>query len=307
MARQVGSRDLGRSGQQDEGDLEARALAKWAEGRANLHLGLHREAEVALEAAVELFASAGDRAGVARALVSLALERVGSGRFDEAIAMLYEAERDLTGADAARAAGQRALALQRAGRVIDAREDFDRAVAAFESAGMEVEAAVVKQNRALVHAYRGELDEADDDLEAAARIFALHDQPIRNAEVLHNQGFVAARRGDLPRALSLFDQAQRCAGELGALRPEMLVDRVEVCLQAGLSQEGRALAEAAVGVLEDAGFTADVPEACLLAARGCEQDGDPSAAKDWALRAVELFGDQERALLCTLPLCRGLS
>jgi tetratricopeptide (TPR) repeat protein len=294
LARQVGSHDLGRSGQQDEGDLEARALAKWAEGRANLHLGLHREAEVALEAAVELFASAGDRAGVARALVSLALERVGSGRFDEAIAMLYEAERDLTGADAARAAGQRALALQRAGRVIDAREDFDRAVAAFESAGMEVEAAVVKQNRALVHAYRGELDEADEDLEAAARIFALHDQPIRNAEVLHNQGFVAARRGDLPRALSLFDQAQRSAGELGALRPEMLVDRVEVCLQAGLSQEGRALAEAAVGVLEDAGFTADVPEACLLAARGCEQDGDPSAARDWALRAVELFGDQER-------------
>jgi hypothetical protein len=49
-----------------------------------------------------------------------------------------------------------------------------------------------------------------------------------------------------------------------------------------------------VGILEDAGFTADVPEACLLAARGCEQDGDQSAARNWALRAVELFGDQER-------------
>ena len=294
LARQVGSRELGHGGHEDEGALGARALAKWAEGRANLHLGLHREAEVALEAAVELFASVGDREGVARALVSLALERVGSGRFDEAIAMLHEAEGDLTGADAARAAGQRALALQRAGRVIDAREDFDRAVVAFETAGMEVEAAVVKQNRALVHAYRGELDEADQDLEAAARIFVLHAQPIRNAEVLHNQGFVAARRGDLPRALSLFDQAQRRSAELGALRPEMLVDRVEVCLQAGLSHEGRALAEAAVGILEDAGFTADAPEACLLAARGCEQDGDPAAARGWALRAVELFGDQER-------------
>jgi hypothetical protein len=80
----------------------------------------------------------------------------------------------------------------------------------------------------------------------------------------------------------------------------MLVDRVEVCLQAGLGQEGRALAEAAVGVLEEAGFSADVPEACLLAARGCEQDGDPSAARDWALRAVELFGDQQRARWETL-------
>ena len=191
-------------GQPDGGGLQARALAKWAIGRASLHLGLHREAEVALEAAVELFASAGDRPGAARAMVSLALERVDAGRFDEAIAMLYKAEGDLTGADAARAAGQRALALQRAGRVIDAREDFDRAVDAFESAGMEVEAAVVKQNRALVHAYRGELDEADEDLEAAARTFGRLGQPIRNAEVLHNQGFVAARRGDLPRALSLF-------------------------------------------------------------------------------------------------------
>ena len=229
-----------------------------------------------------------------RALISLAQERIDAGRFDEAIAVLNEAESGLTGADGALVAAQRALALQRAGRVIDARDDFDRAVEAFETAGMEVEAAVVKQNRAFVHAYRGELDEADEDLDAAARIFSRHGQPIRNAEVLHNQGFVAARRGDLPRALSLFDEAQRCAAELGALRPEMLVDRVEVCLQAGLSHEGRALAEAAVGVLEEAGFTADVPEACLLAARGCEQDGDPSAARDWALRAVELFRDQQR-------------
>ncbi len=294
LAQQVESQQLAGWGKQQEGDLALRALAKWAEGRANLHLGLHREAEVALEAAVGLFASAGDRPAAARAMVSLALERVDAGRFDEAIAMLYEAERDLSGADAARAAGQRALALQRSGRVVDARDDFDRAVEALETAGMEVEAAVVRQNRALVHAYRGELDEADEDLEAAARIFALRGQPIRNAEVLHNQGFVAARRGDLPRALSLFDQAQRRAAELGALRPEMLVDRVEVCLQAGLGQEGRALAEAAVVILEEKGFTADVPEACLLATRGCEQDGDPHAAREWARRAVKLFVEQQR-------------
>ena len=294
LAQQVESQHAEGLGQPDDGGLQVRALAKWAIGRASRHLGMHREAKAALEAAVELFASAGDRPAAARALVSLAVERVDAGRFDEAIAMLHEAERDLTGADAARAAVQRALVLQRAGRVIDARDDFDRAVEAFETAGMEVEAAVVVQNRALVHAYRGELDEADEDLAAAARIFSERGQPIRNAEVLHNQGFVAARRGDLPRALSLFDQAQRRAAELGALRPEMLVDRVEVCLQAGLSQEGRALAEAAVRALEEAGFTADVPEACLLAARGCEQDGDPSEARAWALRAVALFGDQQR-------------
>lgn len=280
--------------QHDNVNLRARGLAAWARGRASRHLGLHREAEVALEAAVGLLASSGDRPAAARASVSLALERIDAGRFDEAIAILQAAEKDLTGADAARAAAQRALALQRAGRVIDALADWDRAVNAFEAAGMEVEVAKAKQNRALVHAYRGELETADEDLEAAARIYSRHDEPIRGAEVLHNQGFVAARRGDLPRALALFDRAQRRAAELGALRPEMLVDRVEVCLQAGLSGEGRALAEAAVSVLEEAGFSADVPEACLLAARGCEQDGDPSVAREWALRAVTLFGAQQR-------------
>ena len=179
---------------QDDVGLQVLALAKWAKGRANRHLGLRREAEVALEEAVGLFASAGDQPGLARALIALAQERIDAGRFDEAISVLYEAENDLAGADKALVAAQRALALQRAGRVMDAREDFDRAIDAFESAGMEVEAAVVKQNRALVHAYRGELDEADEDLDAAAKVFARRAQPIRNAEVLHNQGFVAARR-----------------------------------------------------------------------------------------------------------------
>ena len=74
----------------------------------------------------------------------------------------------------------------------------------------------------------------------------------------------------------------------------MLVDRVEVTLQAGLAEEGRALAEAAVRLLEEAGFAADVPEACLLAARACEQEGDPAAAREWRRRALTLFEGQGR-------------
>ena len=52
---------------QDDIGLRSLALAEWAKGRANRHLGLHREAEVALEAAVRLFASAGDQTALARA------------------------------------------------------------------------------------------------------------------------------------------------------------------------------------------------------------------------------------------------
>jgi tetratricopeptide (TPR) repeat protein len=249
---------------------------------------------VALEAAVQLLGASGDRVAAARASVSLSTERIDAGRFDEAIALLDTAAKDLSGGDAARAAAQRALVLQRSGRVIDTVEDWDRAVKAFEAASMPVQAAMARQNRGLVQAYRGELVAAEEDLAAAAAAFSLHGEDIRGAEVLHDRGFVAARRGDLPGALALFDRAQSRAAELGALRPEMLVDRVEVSLRAGLSAEGRALAEAAVRALEEAGFAPDVPEACLLAARACEQDGDPEASAEWARRAVALFRSQRR-------------
>ena len=61
LAQEVESEHLDSSAQQNAGHLEALGLAKWAIGRASLHLGRHREAEVALKAAVELFVAAGDR------------------------------------------------------------------------------------------------------------------------------------------------------------------------------------------------------------------------------------------------------
>jgi tetratricopeptide (TPR) repeat protein len=277
-----------------EVSLLSQGLAVWARGRATRHLGRYREAQGLMEEAVALLGRSGDRSATARASVHLALERIDAGRFDEAVALLDVAAKDLSGTDAARAAVQRALALQRGGRIVDAKEDWDRALRAFSAAGLAVEAAICRESRGLVHAYRGELARAEADLAAAEKTFTRHGEHIRAVEAVHNRGFVAARRGDLPKALLLFDQAQSRASELGALRPAMLVDRVEVCLQAGLAAEARALAEAAVVVLEQSGLGADVPEVCLLAARACEQDGDPASAAEWARRAVELFGVQRR-------------
>lgn len=272
----------------------ARGLAAWARGRANRLLGRNREAQAALESAVALLARSGDRRLAASASVRLALERIDAGRIDDAIDLLDGVAGDLSGTEMARAAAQRALALQRGGRVVDATEGWDAAVEAFGRAGMAVEAAVCRESRGLVLAYRGELELAEADLVAAEATFTRCGDHVRAAEAVHNRGFVAARQGDLPRALSFFDQAQSRAAELGALRPAMLVDRVEVCLQAGLVAEARALAEEAVGLLDQAGLGADVPEACLLAARACEHDGDPVASARWAGRAEELFEAQRR-------------
>lgn len=275
-------------------DLLAAGTAAWARGMALAQLGRRRPAAETLEAAVALLGGAGDVRAAARASVSLAFQHIGAGRFDDAVALLQEAAPLLVGAEAARAEFQLALALQRAGRVADAVETWDRVVKALSAADLPVLAAKARHNRGLVHAYRGELAEAEADLVAAGQSYMAEGEAIRAAEVLHNLGFVALRGGDLPRALRLFDEAQSRLRQLGVLRPEALVDRVEAALDAGLVTEGRPLAQAAVAALEEQGFEADVPEACLLAARACEEDGDPAAALAWATRAQRLFEAQGR-------------
>lgn len=269
-------------------------LAYWARGRASRHLGRRMEAGAALRLAVETLSRCGAVEDSARAAVSLALERIDAGCFDEAIRLLDGASAHLDGTERARLLIQKGLALQRSGRSADAVECWDEAVTVSAEAGAPVEAAIARQNRGIVRTYRGDLDGAEDDLRVAREAFASAGHAIRAMEATHNLGFVAARRGDLPRALALFDEAQAEAGRLGSVRPQALLDRVEVTLNAGLTAEARILAESTVRILERDGFDADVPEACLLAAGACEQDDDLDGSAAWAARAAELFEMQER-------------
>ncbi|HWE55216.1 MAG TPA: CHAT domain-containing tetratricopeptide repeat protein [Acidimicrobiales bacterium] len=266
----------------------------WARGRAARQLGRLGEAGPDLRAAVDLLESAGDTRGASEASVALALERIDAGQFDEAIALIERAGPWLNQRERARALIQKGLALQRSGREIDALDCWNTAADACTAAGMIVEAGVARQNRGIVQAYRGDFEQAEVDLQAAAEVFAAEGQDIRAMEAEHNLGFVAALRGDVPTALARFDAAQARAGRLGVLRPQALVDRVQVTLDAGLVAEGRALSESAVELLQKGGFDADVPEAALLAARSCELDGDMGAAARWAARAGEWFEQQHR-------------
>lgn len=268
--------------------------AEWVRGRALRQLGRNQQASVHLEAAVRALGLAGEDELAAQASVSLALERIDEARFDEAIDLLDRAVANLSGDDSARALAQKALALQRADRSRDAVVAWDEAVSRFEAAGMATEAGVARQNRGLVRIYRGDLAGAEADLSQAEQTFRAAGLDIRALEAVHNLGLVYAHRGDLPRAFELFDAAQAEAGRLGTIRPQALVDRAQVALDAGLVPEGRTLAEMAVERLEAAGFQADVPEACLLAARAAEMDGDPPAAARWARRAVALLDEQGR-------------
>jgi tetratricopeptide (TPR) repeat protein len=271
-----------------------RGLAGLARGRAAKHLGDQHQAEVSLAESMELLSGSGDADSWGRAAVSLASARVDAGRLSEALDLLDQVAPHLTGFSLARAALQRALAEYRIGHIVESIGSWDQCEALCGEMGLVVEQAVARQNRGIVQVYRGDLDAAESDLRAAGDTFAAEGHGIRHLEVVHNLGFVAARRGDLPRALELFDRAQEMASHLGVIRPQALIDRVEVNLDAGLVSEARSLAEAAVKLLERAGLDAYVPEGCLLAARACEQDGDDQGAARWAASALSLFEAQHR-------------
>ena len=301
------AQDFGSWPQDSPTEMVAKGVAAWAAGRAERHLGHYKQAAACLGTAVTLLFEGGDTSAGAKASVHLALAQIDAGQFDEAIALLSRADGQLSGVDKARVAAQRALALQRGGRSTDALQDWGRALEMFEAADMVVLAAACLESRGLVHAYRGELAQAESDISAARLSFSVQGEQIRAVEALHNLGFVAARRGDLPAALALFDQAQSQAAELGVVRPAALVDRVEVCLQAGLYAEACKLAVEVVRLLEREGLGADVPEACLLAARACEQDDDYPAAVEWARQAALLFEAQNRPRWALLARHAALS
>jgi tetratricopeptide (TPR) repeat protein len=290
-----------------DGDPTTEARVRWARGRALRGLGRRREAVAELEAAAGILHGVSAELW-ARVAVVLALDRMDEARFEEALELLEAATHHLEGGEVARALAQKALVLQRADRSGDALAVWDRLVEDFGRAGMPVEKAAAQANRGLVRLYRNELGGAEADLRSALAVFRAQGQDIRATDTIHNLGLVAGRRGDLPRAFELIDEAQAAAARLGAYRPQALVDRVQLALDAGLVAEARHLSETAVARLEEGRFDADVPEACLLAARACHLDGDPAAAMDWAQRAEAGFETQGRsrwALLAQLATLRA--
>jgi tetratricopeptide (TPR) repeat protein len=93
----------------------------------------------------------------------------------------------------------------------------------------------------LVHLDVGEVDRAERALEEARRIFEAEGQELEAAQAVHDQGYVAFCRGDLPRALRLYDKAEKFSSNGGELRVEieMAQDRCQALLAAGLPDEAR--------------------------------------------------------------------
>lgn len=289
----------------------ARALAATALGHARTDAGAASAAHRALGmAALELddaptavrhlerAVRAGRRGGPQReaeARMSLALALVAGGATQRALAQAERAVHVEGAPDRGALHLQRAIILERLGRLDEALGEYRRALAGFRRRGDRNGEARVLCDRGVLQTYRGRLDAAEADLRLAGALCQELGLALMTASVEQNLGFVAAQRGDVPAALAAYERAQAQFATVGGTRYALLeLDRGQLLLATGLVREARESADRALRTLERTGMDAEVAEVLL-------QRGDVALAeRDWARaaeageRALQAFTAQRR-------------
>jgi len=276
-------------------DAAAVAVSLRAQSLADQALGRTKEALAAGRAAVRAATRSGQANVEAEARMSLAFVLLERGQVPSALAEADRAAGMVTGLLGARVATQRALVLQRAGRHREALAGYAAALPVLRRAGDSTWEARLRNNRGLVHAYHGSLRDAEADLRRAMDLYERSGAELLVAGSLWNLGFVAARQGDVPTALQHYDEANELYRKLGQPMPQLLIDRAEVLLGAGVFDEARWTAERAVRELADAALSSYLAEAYLQLAQAALATGDVAAGRQAAGRAAQLFTRQERA------------
>ena len=243
---------------------------------------------------VELAVSGGLPLRAAQARMSLSLTLLYDGESEEALREATLAEPDLPSADRARLMLQRALILQRLGRLEEALEGYRRALPRLRRTGNPADEARLLMNRGMAHTFRGDLRAAESDLRRSAELFEQLGLVLYAAKARHNLGFVAARKGDIPSALRWYDSAEADYRRLGVSRAIGLMDRCETLLSVRLVPEALATAEAAVKELEASGMKADLAQARLLLAQAVLLEGDAPRSAEIAALARDSFLEQDR-------------
>ena len=303
-ARRLASEAMAAADQAE--DPEAVAVAQWALGVAAWTKEELVEARSHLVRAVEVADASGLVTRAAQARTSLLLVLASLGELTEALGQADLAGGVLSGAEAARLAGQRAIVLHRLGRHDEALVGYRRALAGVRRWGDREREARLLSNRGVLHAHRGDYRAATADLLAAERLHVELGRELSAAEVRHNLGFVASRRGDVPEALRWFDLAEAQLGAHGVSRPSRLLDRCETLLAVRLVTEARQVATAAIAGVEATGAAMDLAEARLLLAQAALLDDDPAEAGVQAALAYEAFVGQQRPGWAALARYAGL-
>jgi CHAT domain-containing protein len=275
-------------------DLETRSAASRALGLAAIELGDADEAVAHLRRAVAFASEGGLTARCGEARMSLSWALTLQGTIAEALVEADRAVPLLEGAARARMQSQRALILQRLGRLDDALADYRRPLATFRRVGDLLWEARLLCNRGVLQVYRGALSAAEADFRRAEELHEANGQALAATQVRHNFGWVAARRGDVPLALEWYDRVEAEYRAHGVPLALLFMDRCEVLLSARLAVEARANALAAVAELSAAGMGSDLAEARLLAAHAELLCASVADARGHADQADHAFSRQHR-------------
>jgi tetratricopeptide (TPR) repeat protein len=241
------------------------------------------------------------RAGQARAsLLPLLVEK---GRTSAALAQAKRAEADLMSGDTseevravdlARLRVNCGLVYQRTGRDAEALDCYDAAQPILQAAADVRWEVILLSLRGPLLAYRGRHRPAVADLNRAFELAAAQGMHGRLIGLRHNLGFAAMRAGDFPEALRQLDAAIVGAKSVGRGGHQILPDRAETLLSAGLAREALATAQEAVLGLDATGYAFDAAESRLTAARSALATGDTDLAGALADEARAAFSRQRR-------------
>ncbi len=271
-----------------------RTLAWRAAGLAARARGDLGHADDALRRAVRAARQAGDRAAAAEARMTRSFVLLDQGRAAQALRLSAHAGADLEGVAAARLHAQRALILQRCGRLTDALTVYDDVIPRLVEAGDTVWESRARSNRGILHANRGDVLSADHDLSRARELLDADGRELDAAAVLWNLGCLARERGDVVLALRRFDAADPVCDRHGFTEGLRLVDRASLLLGVGAVGEAREVAERARAALAASQQAADLLECDALLARIAMLDGDDSAALEHAGAARRAAIEQGR-------------
>ena len=184
---------------------------------------------------------------------------------------------------------ERAITAKRSGRLKEARERYDEAIAWLRPNGDTVVLARVLSNRGVVQSLLGELEAAEADHREAMHLFASRDQDFAVAMVMHNLASVVAATGDVPAALALFDDADGLLERCDQTMFDAHIDRAEALLSVGLLDDADGLLAGAADALAAGGDRYGAAEAMLVRAQVARLAGEPARAAALADRAGTTF------------------
>ncbi|WP_246070214.1 CHAT domain-containing protein [Humibacillus xanthopallidus] len=209
----------------------------------------------------------------------------GLRRFDEAVPLTPASKLP-------RLLHRRAHVLHMLARNIEALEQLAQAIAGSHALGDTLWEGRSLNTRCDVHLALGNVDAAEADAVLAERLLTSVGQEFEAVQAVHNQGLAAHLRGDIPAALTLLDRAAERYSALGNVRHDLIIERTQVLLTAGLIDDARELCTSTLGSTERAPIRR--AELLLTLAHAALAQGDAEAAEASATEAIRLFDAQLR-------------